>query len=94
MAATRAGGQQPGAALLCLRLSQGEQSQLRQIPMLLGQAAAARIIEAADYAARRRRLREEGFEIEEPDWQALSALALTTVIDSSEASRSQAGADG
>ncbi len=56
--ATRAGGQQPGAALLCLRLSASEQSQLRQIPMQLGQAAGARIISAAAYATRWRRLRE------------------------------------
>ncbi len=92
-ATTRGGGQQAGAALLCLRLSAAEQSQLRQIPMLLGQAAGARIVGAADYAARRHRLREEGFEIDDQDWQALSALALTTVIESSEESRSQAGDD-
>ena len=91
--ATRASGQQAGAALICLRLSAAEQSQLRQIPMLLGQAAGARIIGATDYAERWRRVRELGFEIGEEDWRVLSALALTTVIDSSEASRSQAGAD-
>ncbi len=92
--ATRGDGEAEGAALLCLKLSAAEQNQLRQMPLMLGQAAGARILTPSAYARRWREVLEEGFQVDDEVWQALSELALTTVIDGSEASRRQAGADG
>ena len=92
--ATRGDGQSKGAALLCLKLSPAEQNQLRQMPLMLGQAAGAHILTPGAYAARRQAVLQEGFDVDDAVWQALSALALTTVIEGSETSRLQAGADG
>ena len=92
--ATRGDGQSRGAALLCLKLSSAEQNQLRQMPLMLGQAAGARIMTPDAYAARWREVLKQGFQVEDAVWRDLSALALTTVIEGSESSRLQAGADG
>ncbi len=92
--ATRGDGQAKGATLLCLKLSAAEQNQLRQMPLMLGQAAGARILTPSAYAQRWQEVLEQGFRVDDEVWQALSALALTTVIEGSETSRLQAGADG
>ena len=92
--ATRGDGSSKGAALLCLKLSAAEQNQLRQMPLMLGQAAGASIQTPGAYAARWQEVLQQGFDVDDAVWQALSELALTTVIEGSETSRLQAGADG